>query len=333
MTRRTPYVAQALPDLLRERQPLDWLVEHWIEAGTLAVLVGPEGSFKSFVAIDWSMSVATGRDWQGCRVSRGRVLYIAGEGRTGVIRRMRGWCQYHEATADDLLLGGSPIELVGIHDADRIAELGRFELVVIDTLARNFGPGNENDAQDMSRAVQHADRIRELTGGTVLIVHHAPLEGRDEGKLRPRGSSALAGAADAIFTCQYDREAKVITVGNVKQKDAMAAESRFLGFDVVDLGEQDNFGNEITTVVLRETDARPEPKRATAGKYQRKLIQELVQRANGSPEIPVSIREITQGMGIHRQQRQRLEEWFRKQPWVRPSVGGHVVCLAEMPRG
>lgn len=333
MTNRTPYVAQALPDLLRERQPLNWLVEHWIEAGTLAVLVGPEGSFKSFVAIDWSMSVATGRDWQGCRVSRGRVLYIAGEGRTGVIRRMRGWCQYHEATADDLLLGGSPIELVGIHDADRIAELGRFELVVIDTLARNFGPGNENDAQDMSRAVQHADRIRELTGGTVLIVHHAPLEGRDEGKLRPRGSSALAGAADAIFTCQYDREAKVITVGNVKQKDAMAAESRFLGFDVVDLGEQDNFGNEITTVVLRGTDSRPAARLPAGSRHQRRLVQELRARANGSPDLLVSIRDITAGMDMHRQTRKRLEDWFMEQPWVTPSVGGHRVDIGALPRG
>jgi hypothetical protein len=54
-----------LPELLKQRQELNWIVEHWIEAGTLAVLVGPEGSFKSLVAIirDVVLLVAVATFW------------------------------------------------------------------------------------------------------------------------------------------------------------------------------------------------------------------------------------------------------------------------------
>lgn len=329
---RKSYPVDSLPALLNERQELNWIIEHWIEAGTLAVLVGPEGSFKSFVAIDWCMAIATGREWHGARVKQGRVLYIAGEGRNGVIRRMRGWCSHHGDVPEELFLGRSAIELIAVKDAERIGELGRFELIVIDTLARNFGPGNENDQKDMSIAIRTADDIREATGATVLIVHHTPLEGRDEGRLRPRGSSALAGGADAIFTSQYDKANKVISIASTKQKDAALPDTRFLSFDVVDLDEQDNFGNEITTVVLCETDKRPAPKARVTGKHQRRLIHELRSRANGSPELLVSIREITESMDItSRSGRLKLEDWFREQPWCRPSVGGHLVDLEAMP--
>ena len=326
-----PYQVDPLPALLKEQQELNWIIEHWIEAGTLAVLVGPEGSFKSFLAIDWSMAIATGRDWHGCRVEDGRALYIAGEGRTGVIRRMRGWCEFYEDVPDDVLLGRSPIQLISSTDADRIAELGDFKLIVIDTLARNFGHGSENDQADMGLAVRTADRIREVTGATVLLVHHTPLEGRDEGKLRPRGSSALAGAADAIFTCQYDKASKVVTVSSVKQKDAPNPDTRFLTFEVIDLGDKDNFGNPITTVVLCETSKRP-VSRKPLGRNQKRLVQELRARANGNPELLVTVREITETMGIKsRQSRIDLEAWFYEQPWARPSVAGHQVDIEQLP--
>ena len=326
-----PYQVDLLRELLKQRQQLDWTIERWIESGTLAVMVGPEGSFKSFLAIDWCMSIATGRSWHGCRVTEGRVLYIAGEGRIAVIRRMRGWCDYYEVVPDELLLGRSAIQLLAPQDAERIAELGQFKLIVIDTLSRNFGPGNENDQQDMGCAIRTADEIRETTGATVLIVHHTPLEGRDEGRLRPRGSSALAGGADSIFTCQYDKTSKVITVASIKQKDAPNPDTRFLSFDVIDLGDTDNFGNAITTVVLCDTEKRP-VSRKPLGKNQKRLIHELRSRANGDPRITVNIRNVTQEMGIKsRQSRSDIEAWFFEQSWTQPTVAGHHVDVEQMP--
>ena len=330
---QSKYEADALADLIKERQELNWLVEHWLEQGTLAVLVGPEGSFKSFLAIDWALAIATESKWQGCRVTPGRVLYIAGEGRTGVIRRMRGWCDHYERMADDVFLGRRAVELVTASDAERLQDYlqgNQWAFIIIDTLARNFGPGSENDAETMSAAIANADQIREATGATVLLVHHAPLEGREEGKLRPRGSSALSGAADTIVTCTYDKASKVITISSTKQKDAPNPDTCFLSFEVVDLGDKDNFGNEITTVVLCSTHKRPVSKKPL-GKNQKRLVQELRSRANGNADVLVSIRDITSTFGISREARKKLETWFSEQPWARPSVGGHIVDVDRIP--
>jgi len=338
--RERTYQADSLADLLKQRQQLNWLVEHWLEQGTLTVLVGPEGSFKSFLAVDWTMAIATGSTWQGCRVSTGRVLYIAGEGRTGVIRRMRGWSSYYERTADDVFLGRSAVQLVLANDTDRLAEYLRGEkwaLIVIDTLARNFGPGSENDQETMSAAIASADRIRELTGACVLLVHHTPLEGREEGKLRPRGSSALAGAADAICGCQYDKDSKVISVTSIKQKDAPNPEALFLSFDVVDLGETDNFGNPITTVVLCATHKRPESKRVL-GKNQKLVVQTIRSMMNGHTEgdFLVNVLKLQDALAEAMPQKQRRHEameWMREQSWAKQTVGGYWVDPECMPRG
>jgi hypothetical protein len=332
--RERTYQADSLADLLKTRQELNWLIEHWLEQGTLTVLVGPEGSFKSFLAVDWTMSIATGSSWHGCRVSPGRVLYIAGEGRTGVIRRMRGWCDHYEREAEGVFLGRSSVQLVLPSDTDRLAEYlngEKWALIVIDTLARNYGPGSENDQETMNAAIASADRVREQTGACVLLVHHTPLDGRDEGKLRPRGSSALSGAADAICGCQYDKDSKVITVTSIKQKDAPNPEPLFLGFDVIGLGERDNFGNEITTVILCETQKRPVSKKALA-KNQRRMIQELRTRGRGKPELFVILRDVTDTLDLSRQSRSRLEEWAREQPWMKPTTGGgYAIDMGELP--
>jgi hypothetical protein len=326
------YEADSLAELLNQRQELNWLIEGWLEQSTLALLVGAEGSFKSFLAIDWALRIATGCVWQGQRTVKGPALFIPGEGRTGVIRRMRGWCQHFgENDVDEVLLGRNPIQLLDSWDAERIAALGPLNLVVVDTLARNFGPGSENDQKDMAAAIHSADQIREKTGATVLIVHHTPLEGRATGKLRPRGSSALAGAADAIFTCEYDKDSSVITVSNSKQKDAQSADTRFLSFEKINLDETDNFDNPITTVTLCATHQRPRATRKVTGRHQRRLIQELRSLANGSPELLVAVRDITATWEISREARRRLEQWFRDAPWTRHAAGGHLVDLESLP--
>ena len=51
----------------------------------LALLYGELGTLKSFIALDWSLHLAT----------RGMpVLYMSAEGR-GLARRIRGWCLHH----------------------------------------------------------------------------------------------------------------------------------------------------------------------------------------------------------------------------------------------
>jgi RecA-family ATPase len=58
----------------------EWLIEDMVPTGAQAVLYGPSGEGKSFLALDWALSNATGRTWLGRQVKQGRVVYVIGEG-------------------------------------------------------------------------------------------------------------------------------------------------------------------------------------------------------------------------------------------------------------
>jgi hypothetical protein len=66
------------------------------------------------------------------------------------------------------------------------------KLLVIDTLARAMGAGNENAPDDMGALIQNVDRLRQATGATVLLVHHS---GKNQAA-GARGHSSLRAATD-----------------------------------------------------------------------------------------------------------------------------------------
>ncbi len=98
-----------------------------------------------------------------------------------------------------------------------ISEIGKVvknpKLIIVDTLARCFVGGNENDAKDMGLFVDGIDTLRHATGAAVLVIHHT---GKDK-KSKERGSSALRGAADTMISC--DGAMGILTVECDKQKD------------------------------------------------------------------------------------------------------------------
>jgi len=73
----------------------EWLIVGLLVENSLAVLYGPFRSYKSFVAVDWALSLATGIDWCGHQVSQCDVLYILGEGVPGTKLRVVAWLQHH----------------------------------------------------------------------------------------------------------------------------------------------------------------------------------------------------------------------------------------------
>ena len=72
-----------------------------LDQGTTALLYG-EGHAKTFIALDWAASVATGRHWQGRTTEQRRVLYVAGEGAFGFKGRVDAWeTGWHTEIGDD----------------------------------------------------------------------------------------------------------------------------------------------------------------------------------------------------------------------------------------
>jgi hypothetical protein len=217
---------------LEKEAPLQYLLDPIIPENSLFELYGKMKSGKTFWAISLSLCVACGIDFYGHKVKAGKVLYIIGEGnRKSFSYRVAAWIK---RTAQ--LTGISELELrkrievnwkvrplpVHINDPKQLGEFlkyaameGRGELVVVDTLMRNFA-GNTSEQKDMMDFVRGCDALREKTGAAVLILHH-PGHGAAS---RGAGSIALPGAVDGIASFRNDGRRRVFKVDMLRDGDS-----------------------------------------------------------------------------------------------------------------
>jgi hypothetical protein len=191
---------------------IEWLIKSFLDTKSLAVLFGEPGSMKTFFALDWGLCIAIAQAWHRYVVRKcGPVFYIAGEGFAGLSRRIKAWEISRGISLEDapFFVSDRPAQIL---DADSAAEVveavdelreqhGAPVLIIIDTLNRNFGPGDENSTADMTRFVSTIDeQLRSRYQCAVLIVHHSGLSATD----RARGASALRAALDWEYKLQKD---------------------------------------------------------------------------------------------------------------------------------
>lgn len=247
----------------------EFLVDGLLETSALALAFGDPGCGKSFVAIDFACSIATGRDFHGREVIRGPVIYLAGEGHNGLKRRTIAWERHTGQSLDQAPLYFSKVParfLDATHaDAveaavDAIAAIEGFPvLIVIDTLARSFAGGDENATKDMSEFIAAVDAMKaRYPGCTVLIIHHT---GHAE-KQRARGNLALKGALDTEYRVEKDGE--TVTLTATKMKDAPEPDPMAFLLKSVDIGVT-RHGEVFTSAVLEPTDAPTKRKERIRG--------------------------------------------------------------------
>ena len=183
-----------------------FVVADTIEANALTLLYGSSGSGKSFIAISLGCSVGTGTPWFGKKTTQGPVFIIIGEGKNGILKRIRAWEKVTgvKVPRGCLFISKRGVALNQQRDASAVSdEIHRMSeqygvkpaMVIIDTLARNFGDGDENSAQDMGEFINNvSNEIRAPFECAVVIVHHS-----GHGQDRARGSSSLRAAMDAEY--------------------------------------------------------------------------------------------------------------------------------------
>lgn len=237
-------------ELRENREPISWAIRGVIRQESLCQVFGAPGAGKSFLAIDLACCVATGKSWHGHEVKQGPVFYIVGEGLEGMRLRLRAWEQQNNAAADTLFLSSHPVPLM--HDksvaslADAIQELanehGRPGLIVIDTLARNLGTGDENSNSDIGTLIKNLDNYLKIRFHVaVVIVHHS---GHHD-KSRARGASAMYAALDHEFL--LEKKSEVCTLVCTKVKDEKGIESKRFRLETVQLEDLQSEDDEIVT--------------------------------------------------------------------------------------
>lgn len=253
---------------LKATPPPQFMIGDYLIENSFAVLYGAPASYKSFLALDWALSVAHGVDWNGRPTAQGAVVYLAMEGQSGITVRTEAWSRQRKLQNDNVEFYAvtTPIGMAMENAADILAlkeaideTLGdtKPKLICIDTLARSFaGSGaEENSATDMGYFIRSCDLLREWYDCTVLTVHHSGKSGVDGQGLR--GSSALLGAVDTSIAVKRRNDTQAIELLVQKQKDVSEAEPMWLEAKEVSF-TQDAFAQEQSSLVLEIMEGEPE---------------------------------------------------------------------------
>lgn len=229
-----------------------YLVKGWLDQGAVSVLYGPSNGGKSFLAVDIAHHLAKGLAWAGRRVNKSRVLYIAAEGGSAFANRVAA---LHEP---DFWVLQIPLTLTGAESsASPLAEMmqhlaavgGKFEMIIIDTMARVMGGRDENAAPDIVDLMRNIDLLRRATGAHVMLVHHT---GKDTGR-GALGHSSLRAAIDTEIELSRDDEAGVITAEVTKQRDGPTGYKFTYHLRQVEIG-RDQDDDPVTTCLVEPTD-------------------------------------------------------------------------------
>lgn len=204
-------------DILALPDPV-WLVEDIIPEKAFLVLVAPPGTGKTFIVLSMLYALRYGHPWLGQPVSNAvSVLYAYGEGGAGLKNRIPPLLIDSCNPSPIYFLNGLPSLTSEADVVTFIRQVNSLspkpQLIVLDTLARAFVGGDENNARDMGQLVAGVSRIIKETGATVFLLHHTT---KNTGKMR--GSSALEGAADVIM--ELYGKGRDVCLSCSKMKDA-----------------------------------------------------------------------------------------------------------------
>jgi hypothetical protein len=319
-------VLRHVADIVEENREPEWLLHHVIEAKVVAVLAGPRASFKSFIALDWAMRIATAGN---------PVALLSGEG-GGLGRRVKAWMQTFG--------GGQDLRALPVLALERPLNLNREEemamlveamdkaqirptLVVIDTLSKFSAGMDENSNQEVAAYLSAVSRfIRERYDASVLIVAHSGHGDAD----RPRGASALMANPDSEFIVKRAAQPNThVEVTRQRFKDTGELPNLAYEAEVIDLGAADRYGERLTSLVMRQSVAqgeRPISAQAPQGKSQRTLLLALRERQKRS-ETPLvwtmqELRQIGKECGLPRSSVHEAVEKLAMSPFMTGTVGG-----------
>lgn len=282
-------LARHIRDVLRTPTIPRWLLTDRIEHGVIAVMAGPRGSYKSFLALDWGLRCA----------QLGHIVYAVSAEGGDFDRRAKAWIKVH-GNGDDSLplyvverrLDLSSKEGIETIRGDCVRLNIKPDLFILDTFSKLSGGLDENDNSEVKQFIGRLDNglKRAETGfdATVLLIAHTGHS--DVG--RPRGASALAADTDAEYIVARSDDGAV-SITRERFKSSPELSPLIFRPEIVKLGYVDTNGAEITSLVLRASDEAPtKRKTAAVGKNQRAIFGECVEALAQGPKTLTELIEI-----------------------------------------
>jgi KaiC/GvpD/RAD55 family RecA-like ATPase len=246
--------------------PPQFLIDRHIPEKSVGFIYGDPGTGKSFIALDIALHIAYGKEkWHGDPISEaeaeGSVVYLAGEGASGMRTRSKAWRQQHgyETKSKKFGLLGASVNFMDDDSGKKLIRSvrayqrrtnGPLRMIVVDTVSRAMPGADENAQKEMTLFVRACDLLRDEFGCAVIGVHHANKSGE------MRGSTVLLGAGDFVLKLERKRGHSVGYLHCEKQKDAPDGWKDSYRFDVVTVGEKES---SLVPMRLNSVDAETVP--------------------------------------------------------------------------
>lgn len=190
---------------------ISWSIPGFIPEG-VTLLVGRPKVGKSWFALGLAIAVAEGGTYLGEDVEQGKVLYLALEDNARRLklrlekvmdgRPMPPPEHLHFATVWPRL----PAGVEGV--VEWLQEHPETKLIIVDTLAKvrhEAGERSRGTYQDDYQALALLKRISDITGITIIVIHHQRKSEADDVLDTVSGTTGLTGAADTILVLSKDK--------------------------------------------------------------------------------------------------------------------------------
>lgn len=236
----------------------EWLVRPILRRNTIGTLFGESGCRKTWLAIDLALSVATGTDFLGkFKVKQGRVFYVISEGADDFEDRAVGWAKTRKVSLPSIDQLAYYPGAYDFNDDNAVQtclghideRLGGADLIVLDTLAKNFN-GDADKNADMGRFLNQMERLREETNAAVLVLHHTGWGNTD----RERGGRAIRDNVDTSILVEKDGDFSTLICK--KQKLGKEFSDVLARFETVRLPERDVDDEQVTALVGQFVDSQ-----------------------------------------------------------------------------
>lgn len=243
-------------DLAANAKAPVYLIDEILEEDAHGIMGGASMTYKTFIALRMAYSVCTGEPFMGRRVYRqGKVLFIAGEGASGLSRRWKALqLKLGTVPAGQFKMYGEGVTLkdpIAMQRLKECIEDLKPTLVIFDTFAALSGGVDENSPSEVGGALSHVRRACQAGGASSLIVHHF---GKDATK-GFRGASSFTNDVDFAFMVNRpdngpgDRSACMVCH---KMKDGDQFKPLHFKATPVPLGLIDQKGQEVYSLVVEE---------------------------------------------------------------------------------
>lgn len=173
------------------------LVGNVFHGGEVIMLWGESQAGKTVLGLDLAGCISSGTDWAGHPVTQTNVVYLAREGQIGLRTRFQALEHYRGVGPNDgVHFAFDPCNIADEEDVNALALAAlqhKAKCIFIDTLSASIaGAAEENSNSAMAGVIANMQRLTQLTGAAVVIVHHT---GNDP-KRGARGAYALHANPD-----------------------------------------------------------------------------------------------------------------------------------------